>query len=54
MNKSEFLKEISSLTREEIQKKLLEGSVNKKKVQPVIITPISQIKEKDGRKHEKK
>lgn len=54
MNKTEFLKEVSSMSREEIQKKLLEGSVNKKKVQPVIITPISAIKAKDGKKHDKK
>lgn len=53
MNKTEFLKEISSLSREDIQKKLLEGSVNKKKIQPVIITPIKSIKDKDGKKHGK-
>jgi hypothetical protein len=37
MDKSEFLKEISSLSREEIQRRLLEGSVKKKKLQPVTI-----------------
>ena len=37
MDKSEFLREISSMTRNEIQKKLLEGSVKKKKLQPVTI-----------------
>lgn len=37
MDKSEFLKEISSMSRDEIQKKLLEGSVKKKKLQPVTI-----------------
>lgn len=45
MNKSDFLKEISSLSREEIQKKLLDTkSIKKKKIQPVIVTPITQTK----------
>lgn len=39
MEKSEFLKEISSLSRDEIQKKLLEGSVKRKRIQPVTIVP---------------
>lgn len=48
MQKTEFLKEISSLSREEIQKKLLEKSVNKKKVSPVIISPKTKKKIKDN------
>lgn len=52
MNKSDFLKEISSMTRDEIQKKLLEGSVNKKKIQPVIVTPITSIKKQKKKKNE--
>lgn len=47
MQKTEFLKEISSLSREDIQKKLLEKSVNKKKVSPIIITKPKKDKSGD-------
>lgn len=37
MDKTTFLKEVSLMTRDEIQKKILEGSIKKKKLQPVTI-----------------
>lgn len=51
MNKTEFLKEISSLSREEIQKKLLEGTVKKKKIDPIIyLKPHLPINNKNDKK----
>lgn len=48
MNKSEFLTQISSLSREEIQKKLLENNLTKKKlIYPVI--KIEKRKENDDK-----
>lgn len=52
MDKSTFLKEISSLSREEIQKKLLQGSVRKKKIEPIIY--IKPKTNKDGDKDDKR
>lgn len=45
MNKSDFIKEISSLSREEIQKRLLEKNDIRKK----LIYPVVYIKKKNNK-----